>query len=395
MPTPPASFDMEDSTPPPPTPEFEVDTAVLVGLKQLRIMKRKVAPPAAHQVQLSMNCVGICGSDMAYWAKGLAGGFVPLDFSEKGLSQGYCGRLGHESAGTVLRVGDDVTNLKVGDRVALEPGVPCGACKVCRQGRYNLCPKMQFIGSAVNRVPGAMCKVFNHAADYCYKLPPHVSLAEGAMLEPMCVSLQAVTRAKVGLGQNVLVSGAGPIGLMTMLCAKAAGAATVTITDMVDAKLRKAVELGAEYPMRADADNILEKMEAQVGEKFDVCFECCGVPSALNLCVRATASGGTVCVVANFSDSTPLRLQEAARREIDIIGVYRYCNLYPTALSLVSSGKVNLKPLISRRFSLDQVNEAFEHFASGEPIKVIIQPNEPDEESRDEVDEPPSKRRAV
>lgn len=393
---------MESTTVPPP-PELEVDAAVLVGLKQLRLMKRKVGPPAAHQVQLSMNCVGICGSDMAYWAKGVAGGFVKLDFSEAGLSQGYCGRLGHESAGTVLRVGEAVTHLKVGDRVALEPGVPCSDCKACRQGRYNLCPKIQFIGSAVNRVPGAMCQVFNHAAAYCYKLPPHVSLAEGAMLEPMCVSLQAVTRAKVGLGQHVLVSGAGPIGLMTMLCAKAAGAATVTITDMIDAKLRKAGEMGAEYPMRADTNGILEKMEAQVGEKFDVCFECSGVPSALDLCIKATASGGTVCVVANFSDSATLHFQQATRREINIIGVWRYCNLYPTALSLVSSGKVNLKPLISRTFSLDEVNEAFEHFASGEPIKVIIQPNPPEDETRGDEhpstrvssDEPPSKRRAM
>merc|ERR1711988_918099 len=128
-----------------------------------------------------------------------------------------------------------------------EPGVPCKECKPCRTGRYNLCSSMRFIGSAVNKVPGAMCSVFNHSAAYCYKLPEHVSLEEGALLEPMCVSLQAVTRAKVSLGQNVLVSGAGPIGLMTALCAKAAGAASVTITDVVDAKLAKAKELGIDH----------------------------------------------------------------------------------------------------------------------------------------------------
>lgn len=362
-----------ESVPPPPT--TEVDAAVLTGLKEIKLMKRKVGPPAAGQVQLKMECVGICGSDLAYWAKGVAGGFVPLDFSESGLCQGYCGQMGHESAGTVLSVGSNVTELKPGDRVALEPGVPCGECKICRKGRYNLCPKMQFIGSAVNKVPGAMCTVFNHAAGFCFKLPDNVSLEEGAMLEPMCVSLQAVTRVKVGLGQHVLVSGAGPIGLMTALCAKAAGAATITITDMVQSKLTKAVEMGIDFQLLANTPDILDVMEKNVGAKFDVCFECCGVPQALDVCVKATTSGGIVCVVANFPDNVPVRLQEAARREIDIMGVYRYCNLYPAALALVTSGKVDLKPLISKKYAMSEVNEAFAHFATGEPIKVIIQPN--------------------
>mmetsp|Transcript_67323 Transcript_67323/g.175299 ORF Transcript_67323/g.175299 Transcript_67323/m.175299 type:complete len:237 (+) Transcript_67323:2-712(+) len=222
-----------------------------------------------------------------------------------------------------------------------------------------------------------MCTHFNHSASYCYKLPPHVSLAEGALLEPLCVSLQAVTRAKVSTGHKVLVTGAGPIGLMTALCAKAAGAVTVAITDMVDAKLEKAASLGVDFRFKANTPDLVDEMEKAVGDKFDACFECCGVPSALEVCVRAAVSGGVACVVANFSDSTPVRLQEAARREIDIIGVYRYCNLYPTALALVSSGKIDLKPLISKTFPLSEVNDAFSYFASGEPVKVIIQPNGP------------------
>jgi len=365
-----AAMDAEPSP-----PELEVDAAVLTGIKRLKVLKRRVRPPSPHEVQLSMQCVGICGSDLAYWAKGIAGGFVQLDFSEAGLCQGYCGQMGHECAGIVTRIGEKVTHLQVGDRVALEPGVPCGDCKLCLRGRYNLCSKMRFIGSAVNRVPGAMCTVFNHAASYCYKLPPHVSLEEGALLEPMCVSLQAVTRVGVRVGYSVLITGAGPIGLMTALCAKAAGATSVTITDMVDAKLQKAAELGIEYPLRADTTDIHEAMQTRVGDKFDACFECSGVVSALDLCVRAAQSGSIVCVVANYPETAPVRLQEAARREIDIIGVYRYCNLYPTALALVSSGKVNLKPLISKNFPLEQANNAFEYFASGEPIKVLIRPN--------------------
>lgn len=360
---------------PPPPPELEVDAAVLEGVKQLRIQKRKVGPPAANQVQLQISCVGICGSDLAYWAKGVAGGFVQLDFSPQGLCEGYRGQMGHECSGIIIAVGKDVTHLKVGDRCALEPGVPCRDCRLCRAGRYNLCPKVQFIGSAVNKIPGAMCTVFNHVATYCYKLPEHVSLEEGAMLEPMCVSLQAVARAKVGLGHKVLVSGAGPIGLMTALCAKVAGAASVTITDMVEAKLQKAREIGVDNALKADAADLLASMEALTGgDKFDVCFECSGAAAALRTCIEAAAPGSVVCVVANFGETTPVNLQLAARREIDIVGVYRYCNLYPRALELVASGKVNLKPLISKTFPLSEANEAFEYFASGEPVKVIIQP---------------------
>lgn len=359
----------------PTPPEMEVDAAVLEGLKTLRMRKRKVAPPKAGEVQLAINCVGICGSDMSYWAKGVAGGFVQLDFSEKGLCEGYCGQMGHESAGTVTRLGEGVTSLQIGDRVALEPGVPCQDCKHCRIGRYNLCPKIRFIGSAVNRTPGGLCTRFNHPANYCYKLPSHVSLAEGAMLEPMCVSLQAVTRSRVRVGQRILVSGAGPIGLMTALCARAAGAASVTITDMVDAKLEKAKEIGVENTMRADTPNMAEALARLAGDQFDVCFECCGVPSALKTCFEAASPGGVVCVVANFPETCPVSLQLAARKELDILGVYRYCNLYPTALALVGSGKVNLKPLISKMFKLSEANEAFEYFATGEPIKVMIQPN--------------------
>ena len=168
--------------------------AILTGLKTIEIVERPVADPAKGEVALAINAVGICGSDLAYWAQGVAGGFKKLDFSAEGLCTGYCGQMGHECAGTVIAVGEGVDSLVVGDRVALEPGVPCGTCVHCRKGRYNLCKSMRFIGSAVNEVPGAMVTRFNHPAAFCYKLPTHISLDEGAMFEPLCVALQAVRR---------------------------------------------------------------------------------------------------------------------------------------------------------------------------------------------------------
>jgi L-iditol 2-dehydrogenase len=357
-----------------PAGEQSIKCAILTGLKEIKLVERTITAPGTGEVQVAIKSVGICGSDAAYWGKGVAGGFVPLDFTEEGLCQGYCGQMGHECAGVVVRVGPDVTHLAVGDRVAIEPGVPCGQCSICKKGRYNLCPDMKFIGSAVNKVPGAMKELHNHAASYCYKLPDHVSNDEGAMFEPLCVALNAVTRAKVSMGDHVLVTGGGPIGLLVMLAAKAAGAATVTVTDMVQAKLDKAVECGADFTFKANVEDPVATMGAAVGGKFDKCFECCGVVSALNICVQACESGGAVMVVANYPASAPVMLQEAARREIDLLGSYRYCNLYPTALQLVASGKVQLKPLITRTFTLEEANAAFEFFATGEPIKCIIKP---------------------
>lgn len=344
--------------------------AVLCGIKDLQVLERPLAEPSAQQVQLAIKAVGICGSDMAYWAKGMAGGFKPIDFSAEGLASGYCGQMGHECAGVVTKVGAEVQHLSVGDRVALEPGVPCGSCDICRGGRYNLCQKVRFIGSAVNETPGAMCSTFNHDARFCHKLPEHVSMEEAAMFEPLCVGLHAARRAQVAMGHKVLITGAGPIGLVTSMAAKAAGAVEVVVTDVVDSKLEKAKEIGADRTCRADRDDLATALAQQ----FDVCFECSGVNSALDLCTSAAKSGGRICVVANLQAKTPARLQELARREIDVVGVYRYCNLYPTALALVSSGKINLKPLLTKTFSLEQANQAFEYFASAAPIKVIIQP---------------------
>lgn len=352
----------------------EATAAVLTGLRTIEMRERPIAPPSHGEVQLAINSVGICGSDMAYWAQGVAGGFKKLDFSRQGLCTGYCGQMGHECAGTVVACGEGVTTLTIGDRVALEPGVPCSACKHCRLGRYNLCSSMRFIGSAVNETPGAMATRFNHPASFCHKLPPHVSLDEGAMLEPLCVALQAAKRARVGIGMRVLVTGAGPIGLMTVLACRAAGATTIAVTDMVDAKLAAAVRSGASHTFRANTPDLATVAASEAGGQFDVCFECSGVEPALDLCVRAAMSGGVVCVVANYKADPKLRLQELARREIDLVGVYRYCNLYPTALALVASGAVDVKPLISRRFEMRAANDAFSFFATGEPIKVIIVP---------------------
>ena len=181
--------------------------AVLHAVNDLRIDDVPVSTPGPNEVLLAIRSVGICGSDVHYWEHGRIGRFVV----ESPMI------LGHESAGVVEEVGPGVTNLSPGDRVAIEPGVPCRVCSFCKSGRYNLCPDVQFL--ATPPVNGSMARYMTHAADFCNKLPDHVSLDEGAMLEPLSVGIHACRRGEVGMGSRVLITGAGPIGLVTLLAA--------------------------------------------------------------------------------------------------------------------------------------------------------------------------------
>jgi len=200
-------------------------SAVLYKANDIRLEDRPVQEPGDYDVLLEMNCVGICGSDVHYWKRGGIGRFV--------LKKPMV--LGHESSGTVYKVGSKVTSLKIGDRVAVEPGVPCRICEFCKSGRYNLCPDVKFCATPPD--DGSLCKYFTHPADFCYKLPDHVRLEEGALLEPLSVAVHACKRGNIFAGSHVLILGSGPIGLMTLLTAKAMGASKIVVTDLLESRL--------------------------------------------------------------------------------------------------------------------------------------------------------------
>ena len=221
------------------TPQSTVNmdnlTAILYKTGDIRLEQTDVPKPDPHQVLLKMDSVGICGSDVHYWTHGAIGDFIvraPMV-------------LGHEAAGVVTEVGEAVSHLKAGDRVAIEPGVPCRMCSLCKTGVYNLCPDMQFC--ATPPVHGNLCKYYVHAADFCYKLPDSLSLEEGALMEPLAVGVHACRRAGVCIGKRVLICGAGPIGLVNLLTAKAMGASEVVITDIAENRLEVAKSLGADH----------------------------------------------------------------------------------------------------------------------------------------------------
>jgi len=341
-------------------------SAVLIKKGELRLENRPIPEPKDDQVQLRMGAVGICGSDVHYLVNGAIGDFVvkaPMI-------------LGHEAAGVVSKVGKNVTNLKVGDRVAIEPGVPCRYCNFCKTGRYNLCKTIFFCATPPD--DGNLSRYYCHAADFCFKLPDHVSLEEGALLEPLSVGVQACRRAGVTLGSTVLICGAGPIGLVNMLVAKSMGASKILLTDIAENRLAKAKELGANFTVQIkpgqSAEETAQIIEETLGQQPDITIECSGAESSTKLAILATQSGGVVTLVGMGPPEVKAPLVNAAIREVDIRGIFRYANCYPAALALVASGTVDVKPLITHNFKLEETLEAFEtsRTGAGGAIKVMI-----------------------
>jgi len=286
--------------------------------------------------------------------------------------------LGHESSGQVVAVGEKVTHLKPGDRVTMEPGVPCRSCHNCKNGRYNLCPDVVFM--ATPPYEGSLATFALHPADFCYKLPDHVSYDEGAMCEPLSVGVHAVSRAKISLGQTVLVTGAGPIGLMCLMAARAAGAGTTIITDIKAERLDVAKQLGATHAIdTTKVGDLIAHINSLVGpQSIDASIECSGATVAIHTAIKATRNGGVVVLVGMGAPEITLPLVDAAVREVDIIGVFRYCNTYPKTLALIASGKVDVKPLITHHFNYKESIDAFNVARLGADkdnkmaIKVVI-----------------------
>jgi len=338
---------------------------VLKKKDELVLEQRPIPTPGPNQVLIQMHSVGICGSDVHYWKEGACGTFIidgPLV-------------MGHESSGTVAKVGPNVTHLKPGDRVAIEPGVPCRQCDLCRNGSYNLCPKVFFCATPPD--DGVLSRFYVHAADFCYKLPDNVSYEEGALIEPLSVAIHACRRANISIGHNVLVCGAGPIGLVNLITAKAMGASRVVVTDVVQSRLEVAKQLGADGTVLVDTRDIptlVDRVEKALGAKPDISIDCSGVESSLQLGIKATKSGGLLMCVGLGKEYQNLPIMDAAIREVDIRGVFRYKNTYPTAIAMLASGQINVKPLVTHRFKLEEAVKAFEtaHSGAGGAIKVII-----------------------
>ncbi|MBX0297127.1 NAD(P)-dependent alcohol dehydrogenase [Haloarcula nitratireducens] len=337
-------------------------TAVLAEPTQFELEERPRPSPGPDDVLVAIRDVGICGSDVHYYEHGRIGDYV-VDYPLV---------LGHESAGEVVDVGEEVTGLEPGDRVALEPGVPCRRCAHCKRGDYHLCEDVRFMATPPH--DGAFTEYVSWPADFAYQLPENVSTAEGALCEPLSVGIHACRRGDVGTGDTVLVAGAGPIGLLAMEAARAAGATDIVVSDVVEEKLDFAAERGADLTVdvtETDLETAIDEYTDGVGA--DVVVEASGADPSIQSTVDAVRRGGTVVLVGLADEATvPFDVLEVIDNEIDVHGSFRYKNTYDAAIDLLADDAVDVEGIVDFESPLDDIEAAFQRAMEPAAIKGMI-----------------------
>jgi L-iditol 2-dehydrogenase len=333
--------------------------AVLYAPGDLRVEHRPIPEPGPREVLVEIAAVGVCGSDIHYYEHGRIGSFVVREPMV----------LGHESSGRVVKLGSSAAKHAVGDRVALEPGVPCSQCRECRAGRYNLCRDVRFF--ATPPIDGAFARYVTIHEDFAFALPDSVSDEAGALMEPLSVAVWACQKAGVSAGDRVLVTGAGPIGLLAAQTARAFGATEITITDVNPHRLRLAERTGA-----TRAINVAETPLEGAGIEADALIECSGHPASLRAGIAALRPAGTAVLVGMGPEEegvVPLSLIQ--NRELWLTGTFRYANTYPTAIALAANGRVDLEAIITGHYGLDDAEAALRAGREdATAVKVMVMP---------------------
>ena len=320
-------------------------------------------PVGPDDVRIAIHTVGICGSDIHYYAHGRIGNFVVKEPMV----------LGHEASGTVVEMGRNVSRLKAGDRVCVEPGIPDLRSRAAIEGMYNLDPSVRFW--ATPPIHGCLRETVVHPAAFVFKLPDSVSYAEGALVEPLCVGLQAAGKGAIRPGDIGLVIGCGTIGLLTGLAAMAGGCSRVLITDMVEAKLQLASRYGM-VPVNIATQDLRGAVDSSTaGWGVDVVFEASGNPSGIAGVFGPLRPGGRVVFIGMPVEPVPVDIVAAQSKEATMETVFRYAHQYPRALSLMEANRIDVKPLITDRFKFADAVKAFEYAAHPQPrtVKVVIE----------------------
>ena len=344
--------------------EGTMKVAVMEGIGKMGFEERNIPSPRADEVLVKLEYVGICGSDLHYYETGAIGDYV--------VEPPFV--LGHEPGGVVVEVGADVRHLQVGDRVALEPGKTCGHCEFCKQGKYNLCPDVVFF--ATPPVDGVFQEYVAHEADLCFKLPDNVSTLEGALIEPLAVGFHAAIQGDAHLGQKAVVMGAGCIGLVTMMALKARGVSRVYVVDIMEKRLEKALELGADGVINAAKEDVVERA-AQLtdGKGMDLAVETAGTEITTRQAIQIVKKGSNIVLVGySRTGEMTLPMSLALDKELTFKTVFRYRHIYPMAIDAVASGKVNLKGIVTDTFSLEEAQKAMDYSVNNKAdiVKAVI-----------------------
>ncbi|MBS4961306.1 MAG: NAD(P)-dependent alcohol dehydrogenase [Clostridiales bacterium] len=323
--------------------------AFMTGLDHMEIREIPVPTPKDKEVLVKLEYVGICGSDVHYFHDGRCGDFVvDGDFM-----------LGHECAGTVVEVGPKVESLKVGDRVALEPGITCGQCEFCKTGRYNLCPDVQFL--ATPPVQGCYENYIAFPENMCFKLPENVSTKVGALVEPLSVGMHAANQGDVRLGDHVVILGAGCIGLVTMLACKAHGATDITVVDVIPKRLEYAKMMGATRVINGKETDAVEEIKKLTnGAGIEKVFETAGSPITIAQTPYLVKNGGTIILVGlSANPEITFNFGQIMAKEAEIKSVFRYRNIYPSAIAAIADGMIDVEKIVTHEFAFDDIQEAF------------------------------------
>lgn len=343
---------------------MENKAVFMKGIGEMEIVPVEMPALRDNDVLVKMEYVGICGSDVHYYEKGRIGNFiVEGDFI-----------LGHECAGEVVKVGSAVKGLKVGDKVALEPGITCGQCEFCKGGKYNLCPDVEFL--ATPPYHGCLKNYIAFPENMAFKLPDNVSTKEGALVEPLAVGLHAAAQGGVKLGDKVVVLGAGCIGLVTLLACKAFGATEVIVVDVIDKRLECAMNLGASHVINAKKENTLDKIAELTGGKgADIVIETAGSEFTIKQTAYAVKRGGTIVLVGLApKDVIEFDFMQIMTKEADIKSVFRYRNLYPAAIGAIADGKIDVKGIVTHEFDFEDSKKAFDFVIENknDVVKAVI-----------------------
>ena len=344
--------------------EGTMKVAVMNGVGQMGYTERPIPTPKDDEVLVKLEYVGICGSDLHYYETGAIGAYV--------VEPPFV--LGHEPGGVVVEVGKNVKHLKVGDKVALEPGKTCGQCEFCKTGRYNLCPDVIFF--ATPPVDGVFQEYVAHEAGLCFKLPENVSTMEGALIEPLAVGFHAANLGDAHIGQTAVVFGAGCIGLVSMMALKAKGVSRVYVVDIMAKRLQKALELGADGVINgAEQDAVAAVLELTGGAGCDLIVETAGTQITTRQAIHMAKKGSTIVLVGySKSGEMTLPMSLALDKELTFKTVFRYRHVYPMAIDAVAAGKINLKGIVTDIFELDDIQNAMDRSVADKAniVKAVV-----------------------
>ena len=338
----------------------KVTMPIIESPRQISFKEVALPDPGPREVTIQVKACAICGSDVHVF-KGMHPA-APLPAG-----------AGHELSGVVVEMGKEVSRFKVGDRVCMNPMLFCGKCYYCRRSQFNHCVQVTFcyrVGQS------GFAQYINRDEDWVYHLPDSLSFEEGAVIEPTATAVHAAQSSGIQLGTKIAVFGAGPIGLQTLQAAKAHGATWAAIVDVVDYRLDLAKELGADVVLNAgQADPVARLRELSDGLGMDVTYECVGLEQTMRQCLAALKKGGRAMALGVFENpEVKLNLQDMVNRELQIHAILAYIWDFQTALDLVATGRIRLKPLISHTFPLSRIQEAFELLLDKreKAVKVLI-----------------------